>query len=217
MSLVVQTFAALSQAVVLSCLGASANGPEPSAYNTLETPIHLCSINGQLEMGEAKKLRDELTLRSLHGKSQLLGVSKSLEEAEGDCASRLDMPNAQFFGTLYALLGMEYLSENDTLNARRTFGAGNAFFSSHVAPSLAWLETLQGEARADVQLGNLSAAAETAFKETQLARSWVDEQGFVLSALTRALRFEAEIEQAAGHLGRAKELMREAAERESRK
>ncbi len=174
----------------------------------------LCSDNGAIDVGAAQRLRDELGRRDL-SKARRMDIAEALEQAMAQCARAVTPPNVEVVGALYVLLGNQFLSVKDYQRAKQIFATADGFYSSFVIPSLFWLEAIRGAARAQIHLGDLQAAEKTASRQTELARSWVDGQGFVRDALVDALRFEAEVQQAQRQNEKAQRLLSEADELES--
>ena len=116
-------------------------------------------------------------------------------------------------GTLYVLLGNQFLSQKDYPAASESFEAAD--YSRFQFPSLMWLEALRGKARAQFRMGDLRSADRTASRQTDLARSWVERKGFVRDALVDALRFQAQVYDAEGNSKEGNALRAEADRLES--
>ncbi len=78
-----------------------------------------------------------------------------------------------------------------------------------------WLAVLQGEAKAELLLGNVQRADTLASNQTNMAREWVEKKHLASGALVDALRFEAEICKAENQPERAAQLLHEAGRLES--
>jgi tetratricopeptide (TPR) repeat protein len=174
----------------------------------------LCSRGTMLDMGVAKRLRDELDGHVSLTNERKLQIAETLNMALTQCGRGLDPPDAEFFGGLYVLLGNGFLSNKAYSRAKETFETTDRFYSGSGLQSLGWLEALRGEASADIRLGNLPAADKAAEKQTQLARSWVA-FGFVHDALVDALRFQAKLYELEEKKDKAKALLDEANRLES--
>lgn len=156
------------------------------------TAVSFCSTDRTFEMGKARRIRNELGQGQPLSAQRLKQIAKALNDA-ASCISKLAPPDAEMVGTLYVLLGNQYLSQNDYLGASRSFEEADGYYSRLRFPSLMWLEALRGDARAQFRMGNLRSADRSAARQTDLARSWVEKNGFVRDALVDALRFQAQV------------------------
>jgi hypothetical protein len=199
----------LLQCGVAACPEAATPRENPSLYEAANRDVLLCSDSGTFDVNVALGLRNELGQRGMKVDRQL-EIRQALDTALMQCGSNLSAPNAELVGTLYVLLGNQFLSAMENLPAKNTFEMANRFYSSRALPSLMWLEALQGTTRAEVRLHDLKSADETAAKQAKLARSWVSGQGFPRAVLADALRFQAEVLSAENRSDEAKEIQREA-------
>lgn len=174
----------------------------------------LCSTDGTFEIEEAQRIRDELSQRRPLSARRLKQIAKALKD-EAPCTANLAPPNAEMVGTLYVLLGNQYLSQKKYSGASRSFDGADGYYSRFRFPSLMWLEALRGKARAQFRMGDLRSADRTASRQTDLARSWVERKGFVRDALVDALRFQAQVYDAEGNSKEGNALRAEADRLES--
>jgi len=201
----------LSGLVLFGAEGCSAaTGPPVSEAGY--TPVALCSAHATFQVSNAHRVRDELSQRRPVGAQRLKQIAKALSDAT-PCIAKLAPPNAEMVGTLYVLLGNQFLSQKDYPAASESFEAAD--YSRFQFPSLMWLEALRGEARAQFRLGNLRSADGTTSRQTDLARLWVNRNGFVRDALVDALRFQAQEYDAEGKSNESNALRTEADQVES--
>lgn len=171
--------------------------------------VALCSADGAFETGEAQRVRDELSQRRPLSARRLKQIVKALNRA-APCIANLAPPNAEMVGTLYVLLGDQYLARKYYSDASGSFERADSYYSRLGFPSLMWLEALRGEARAKFRMGELRSADRAASRQTDLARSWVQRNGFVKDALVDSLRFEAQVSDAEGKSKQSNALKAEA-------
>lgn len=175
-----------------------AGGRSAATDSLVGTPrVTLCSADGTFETGEARRVRDELSQRRPLSARRLKEIAAALNDSR-PCSLNLAPPNAEMVGTLYVLLGNQYLVRKDYSAASRSFEGADSYYSRLGFPSLMWLEALRGVTRAQFRMGKLRSADRAASRQTDLARSWVQRSGFVKDALVDSLRFEAQVSDAEG-------------------
>lgn len=200
--------------VIASCSNETETISQARMQDAKELPTVLCLDNGVFDVRAAQKVRDELGDRNLKGE-RLLDIASALDSAASECVSAESRPNVEILGAIYVSLGNRLLTDKDFQTASQVFEDADHYYAKYAFPSLMWLEALRGLARAETRLGEFRAAATAASKQTDLARSWVNREGFVRDALVDALRFEAEVSAAQRQTDRAEQLLSEAAQLDS--
>jgi hypothetical protein len=185
-----------------------------SARTTAPEITKLCSKEGMLNLNQAHRLRDYLGSAATR-KEQLLPIDDAMSNAIKQCpmSTRVD---AAIVGGLRVVLGNRLILEKEYSRAKQVFETVDQLFARFSAPSLMWLAALQGEAQAELMLGNTERAEAISSNQTYIAREWVDKQHFASGTLVDALRFEAKIRTAEDQGESAAKLMHEANRLESR-
>jgi len=168
----------------------------------------LCSADGALDVDQFHQLRDYIRYGTIL-REQLLPIGDALSGATRKC-SVSTFVDAEVIASLYGNLGDRLLKEKEYSRAKQSFAAADELSARFGFPSLTRLGALQGEAQAELMLGNLAGADALASSQTDLARAWVDKQHFTSGALVYALRFEAKICNAENQVDRARQLIEEA-------
>lgn len=208
-------FAVLALALSISTgygLSPQAQSQTGSA-DTAAPAIWVCSADGTINLDQAHWLRDYLQFTKAN-KEQLLSISNALSDAIRHCSVRSSL-DAEIIGNFYVTLGDRLILAKEYSHAKKTFSSADQLFSQFVTPSLMWLAVLQGEAKAELLLGNAQRADTIASNQTNMAREWVEKKHLASGALVDALRFEAEICKAENQSERAAQLLHEANRLES--
>lgn len=210
---VVAMIAVTSQMPVGYALSPQMESQSDSARTAAPEITKLCSGDGTLNLNEAHRLRDYLGSRTTH-KEQLLPIDDAISDAIKQCSMSTGV-DAAIVGGLRVVLGNRLIVEKEYSRAKEVFETADHLFTRFGAPSLMWLAALQGEAQAELMLGNIQKADVIASNQADMAREWVDKQHFASGALVDALRFEAKIRTAEDQGESATQLMREANRLES--
>lgn len=203
-----QVTSGYAQSPGMKSQGDSASGASPEV-------AALCSEGGTLDMNQAHRLRDYLGSATTR-KDQLLAIGDALSDALRRCSAGFSIVDAEIVGGLRVVLGNRLILEKEYSRAKQAFETADQVFTRFGVPSLMWLAALQGEARAELMLGNILRADAIASNQANMAREWVDKQHFASGALVDALRFQAKIRTAEDQRESATQLLNEADRLESR-
>jgi len=207
------TLAAMAAVTLPMSVGYGLSPNTQSQTHAATPTIKICSEDGTINLDQAHRLRDYLQFKTA-SKEQLLAISDALGGALSQCSARTSL-DAETIGNFYVTLGNRLLLEKEYLPAKQTFSSADQLFSQFGSPSLMWLIALQGEAQAELFLGNALRADTIASNQTNMAREWVQTQRLASGALVDALRFEAKICNAENQPERTTRLLNEASRLES--
>jgi hypothetical protein len=116
-------------------------------------------------------LRDDIT-SSEATRSQLITLVTRLSDRSKDCAPSLNSVNSTVLASLHTLLADRFLGNKEYGRAVGEYRVAESLFERAGPPDVMWLRELEGKAEAEVAMGRLEEARDTAACETKLARSW---------------------------------------------
>jgi hypothetical protein len=173
---------------VVPMLGAYSN----EGLSLPEQDSAFCTTNGTIDLDRARKLRD-LVRDQKSSSERLLILRSNLDESMSRCSSAINAAHAAFFASSYVDIGAKLSSLRLYAEAIHSYREADSLFARFPHPDVLWLQTLRGEALAELSLGNKTAAEHLASTQVALAREWVRKQNFIAQELRYALSFEVEL------------------------